>query len=117
MILSGIGASEGLGLGNAVCIRENRLDYTSVIYAGAEAEKARLLEAIATFSTQTEQMVQQMDGQVGSHEAEILSGHVAMLEDPFLRAQMEEKIQQGCVAEQAVDEVCTGYEDLFSQVG
>ena len=28
MILSGIGASEGLGLGNAVCIRENRLDYT-----------------------------------------------------------------------------------------
>lgn len=116
MILSGIGASEGLGLGNAVCIRENRLDYTSVVYTGAEAEKARLLEAIATFSIQTEQMVKQMDGQVGSHEAEILSGHVAMLEDPFLRAQMEEKMQQGCVAEQAVDEVCAGYEELFSQV-
>lgn len=39
MILNGIGASDGLGLGNAVCIRESVLDYTGVIYAGAEAEK------------------------------------------------------------------------------
>lgn len=116
MILSGVGASEGLGLGTAVCIRENLLDYTSVVYTDAEAEKARLLEAIAEFCTQTERMAQQMNGRVGSHEAEILSGHVAMLEDPFLRAQMEEKTQRGCVAEQAVDEVCAEYEALFSQV-
>ena len=115
MILNGIGASDGLGLGNAVCIRERVLDYTGVIYAGAEAEKARLLAAVDAFCRDTERMTQKMSGQVGQHEAEILSGHIAMLSDPFLRAQLEEKVEQGSVAEQAVDEVCAFYEELFSQ--
>ena len=92
MILNGIGASDGLGLGNAVCIRESVLDYTGVIYAGAEAEKARLLAAVDAFCRDTERMTQKMSGQVGQHEAEILSGHIAMLSDPFLRAQLEEKV-------------------------
>lgn len=115
MILNGIGASDGLGLGNAVCIRESVLDYTGVIYAGAEAEKARLLAAVDAFCRDTERMTQKMSGQVGQHEAEILSGHIAMLSDPFLRAQLEEKVEQGSVAEQAVDEVCAFYDELFSQ--
>ena len=53
MILRGIGASEGIGIGKAVCIREKNLDYSSVSYAGREAEKRRLQETIEKFEAQT----------------------------------------------------------------
>lgn len=44
MILQGIAASDGVGLGRAVCVREISLDYSSVPYSGKETEKARLQE-------------------------------------------------------------------------
>ena len=46
MVLKGINASDGVGLGCAVCVREESLDYSHVPYSGREAEKARLQAAI-----------------------------------------------------------------------
>ena len=46
MVLKGINASDGVGLGRAVCLREESLDYSHVPYSGREAEKARLQAAI-----------------------------------------------------------------------
>lgn len=39
-----------------------------------------------------------------------------MLEDPFMLAQMEEAIDNGSVAEAAVDSICTMFIDMFSGV-
>lgn len=116
MELRGIAASDGIGIGNAVCIREQSLDYSGVGYAGKEIEKQRLANAMEEFNEATQALAECVRTEVGEHEAEILTGQMAMLADPFMRSQMEENIDAGCCAEAAVDQVCTMYADMFAGV-
>ncbi|PWM25497.1 MAG: phosphoenolpyruvate--protein phosphotransferase [Oscillospiraceae bacterium] len=115
-MLRGIGASEGIGIGKAVCIREKNLDYSSVSYAGREAEKRRLQETIEKFEAQTGSMAGQILERAGQKESEILTGQIAMLSDPFMQSQMAEMIESGQCAEAAVDQVCTMYAEMFAGV-
>ena len=114
MTLHGTGVSPGIGIGRIVLLREGNLDYSSVSFAGEAAEKARLADARAQFTEATRQMAQTMSENAGQKEAEILLGQITMLDDPFLREQMEEQIGSGACAEAAVDAVCTMYIDMFS---
>lgn len=114
MKLQGIGASEGIGIGTVVCVRARELDYSQVSYRGAQQEKARLRQAVDTFLTRTQAMAEQVRARVGEKEAEILSGQITMLEDPYMLSQMEEAIDGGSCAEAAVDTVCQTFIDLFS---
>lgn len=116
MILRGIAASDGIGLGRAVCVREENLDYSSVAYSGKESEKARLQAAIEQFEQRTSAMAEHIRQQVGDKESEILTGQIAMLADPFMRSQMQDAIDGGACAEAAVDNVCTMYADMFAAV-
>lgn len=116
MILRGIAASDGIGLGRAVCVREEMLDYSGVSYSGKEPEKGRLQSAIEEFERRTAAMAEHIRAGVGEKESEILSGQITMLADPFLRAQMEDAIDAGQCAEAAADSVCTMYADMFAGV-
>lgn len=116
MILHGIGASEGIGIGKAVCVRERNLDYSSVPYGGKEVEKDRLQTAIQQFNERTAAMAEHIRAQVGQKESEILTGQIAMLSDPFMQSQMTEIIEGGQCAEAAVDQVCTMYAEMFAGV-
>lgn len=113
MTLYGLGASAGVGVGRIVCVREEPLDYTGAVYAGAQAEKQRLQRAAAQFCAQTQAMAARVREQAGESEAAILDGQVEMLNDPVLRAQIDEAIDAGAVAEAAVDSVCTMYAGVF----
>ena len=116
MILRGIAASDGIGLGRAVCVREEKLDYSDVAYSGKDSEKARLQAAIEQFEQRTAAMAEHIRQQVGNKESEILTGQIAMLADPFMRSQMQDAIDAGACAEAAVDNVCTMYADMFAAV-
>ena len=116
MILQGIAASDGVGLGRAVCVREEKLDYSGVAYSGKESEKERLQAALEEFEDRTDAMAQRIRKQVGEKEAEILIGQITMLADPFMHSQMEEAIDNGSCAEAAVDAICTMYADMFAGV-
>lgn len=116
MILHGIGASEGIGIGKAVCVREQNLDYSAVSYGGKEVEKDRLKTAIQQFNERTSAMAEHIRAQVGQKESEILTGQIAMLGDPFMQSQMTEIIEGGQCAEAAVDQVCTMYAEMFAGV-
>lgn len=116
MILQGIAASNGVGLGKAVCVREEKLDYSGVAYSGKESEKERLQAALEEFEDRTDAMAQRIRAQVGEKEAEILIGQITMLADPFMHSQMEETIDNGSCAEAAVDAICTMYADMFAGV-
>lgn len=116
MILHGIGASEGIGIGKAVCVREQNLDYSAVSYGGKEVEKDRLQAAIQQFNARTSAMAEHIRAQVGQKESEILTGQIAMLGDPFMQSQMTEIIEGGQCAEAAVDQVCTMYAEMFAGV-
>ena len=116
MILRGIAASDGIGIGKAVCVREQSLDYSAVKYGGKEVEKDRLQAAITQFNEKTTAMAEHIRAQVGEKESEILTGQIMMLSDPFMQSQMEEVIDAGQCAEAAVDQVCTMYAEMFAGV-
>lgn len=89
-MLKGVGASSGIGIGTIVCIREESLDYSKVVFQGEAEEKARLKEAVDTFCKVTQEMAEDIRQRVGEKESEILSGQIMMLSDPFMTGQMEE---------------------------
>lgn len=115
-MLKGIGASQGYGIGNAVIIKDISLDYSAVKYSGAENEKARLHKAADAFVEETNALALDLKQSAGEKEAEILEGHLMMLQDPFMLSQMEDNIDKGAVAEGAVDTVCSMFMDMFSGV-
>jgi len=116
MVLKGINASDGIGLGRAVCIREEILDYSAVPYSGKESEKARLKDAVDEFNLRTAAMASRIREQAGPKEAEILTGQIAMLADPFMLSQMQEAIDGGSCAEAAADSILSMYAGMFAAV-
>lgn len=113
-MLSGIGASQGYGIGRAVVIENTEIDYSKVEYSSAQSEKNRLHNAIDSFVDETLNLADKLRKSAGEKEAEILEGHTAMIADPFMQAQIEESIDSGCVAEEAVDTACRVFMDMFS---
>ena len=58
--------------------------------------------------------MQKLKESAGEKEAEILEGHLTMLDDPFMLSQINDSIDGGAVAEAAVDAVCTIFYDMFA---
>ena len=109
----GIGASAGIGIGKIVKIKEEELNYTKQSIEDTEAEKKRLSDAIEVFIEKTQKMVESMKVTAGEQEAEILEGHIMMIQDPAISEQIEAKIDGEKInAEAAVEEAC----DFFAQI-
>lgn len=115
-MLRGIGASQGYGIGRAVIIEDISTDYSAVKYTDAKTEKDRLQKAIDHYISETKELAKMIEISAGSKEAEILEGHIVMLSDPFMILNMKENIDNGAVAEKAVDAVCNMFIDMFSSV-
>ncbi|MGN0519146.1 MAG: phosphoenolpyruvate--protein phosphotransferase [Candidatus Fimenecus sp.] len=116
MIYKGIAGAEGIGIGKALVVREQTLDYSNVVFSGAENETKRLQAAIAAFCEKISVMQQNLTASVGEKQAEILSGQMMMIQDPFMTSQMQDFIAGGQCAEAAVDAVCNMYIEMFSSV-
>ena len=111
--LAGVAASPGLGIGTVMVIAEPCLAYETVEVADAEAEKSRLHGAIEAFSTLTREKAEVVRERVGDAEAAILEGHVLMISDPFMVAEMDNLIDAGQCAEAALDTVCETFAAMF----
>ncbi|MDO4154633.1 MAG: phosphoenolpyruvate--protein phosphotransferase [Clostridia bacterium] len=116
MIYKGIAGAEGIGIGKALVVREQTLDYSQVVFSGAENETERLQAAIAAFCEKISSMQQHLTASVGEKQAEILNGQIMMIQDPFMTSQMQDFIAGGQCAEAAVDAVCNMYIEMFSSV-
>lgn len=110
----GIGVSEGYGIGKAVVMQELKLDYSGKSFTDAETESARLDATVEKFTAETKALISELSANAGEKNAEILQGHLAMLADPFMIGQMKDAISGGVIAEQAVDNVCTMFYQIFS---
>lgn len=115
-MFKGIGVSNGCGVGKAVIINEVSLDYSKIKYTSSEQEKARLQNAVDSYIHETELIAKSVKESVGESEAKILEGHIVMLSDPYMISQMQENIDNGSIAEKAVDDVCRMFIDMFSSV-
>ncbi len=116
MIYKGIAGAEGIGIGKALVVREQTLDYSHVVFSGAENETNRLQAAIAAFCEKVTAMQKKLTASVGEKQAEILNGQIMMIQDPFMTSQMQDFIAGGQCAEAAVDAVCNMYIEMFSSV-
>lgn len=116
-MLKGTGVSEGYGIGKAIVIEDVSLDYSAVKYTDADSEKARLDKAVAECIEKTRNIAEQLKISAGEKEAEIMLGHIEMINDPFMLSQMQERIDGGEVAEAACDSVCQMFIDMFSGTG
>lgn len=116
MIYKGIAGAEGIGIGKALVVCEQTLDYSHVVFSGAENETNRLQAAIAAFCEKVTAMQKKLTASVGEKQAEILNGQIMMIQDPFMTSQMQDFIAGGQCAEAAVDAVCNMYIEMFSSV-
>ena len=109
----GVNASEGIGIGTVVVAVEPDLSFEPKPVEDAEAEKARYAAALDVFCQKTEAQAEAMKVSVGEHEAEIMTGHIALAQDPGMTDAINQAIDGGTCAEQALVDTTTMFENMF----
>ena len=113
----GIAGSEGIGIGNVVIIEEHEINIETKTVTDTDAELVRLQSAIEKFVEATNQMADKMDETVGKKDADILRGHIQMLQDPMIEEEISALIvAEKVTAEMAVDQVLEQTAEMFSQI-
>lgn len=114
--LKGIGVSPGYAVGKAIVIKEARIDINSSAYSTAEEEMKKFQNAVSVYTKKTRELIDSLTKSVGKENADILNGHIVMLNDPFMLSQINDSIQSGKTAAQATDAVCNSLYDMFAAV-
>ncbi len=117
MELKGTAASAGIGIGRVVVVEEPTLDYVSRTVEDTAAEVERFNAAIANYISYTNEQAQTMRESVGEKEAEILTGHVVMISDPYMQGEMTKLIEGGTCAEDALVQICEMFATMFEATG
>ncbi|SCZ76134.1 MULTISPECIES: phosphoenolpyruvate--protein phosphotransferase [Pseudobutyrivibrio] len=112
----GIEASRGIGIGSICLIVERDLSFESKHIDDTDAEKARFNSAIDKFKAETAEMAENIRKNIGPKEAEIMEGHLAMINDPTMAGEMTKMIEAGQCAEAAVTAVCDMFIGMFSKM-
>lgn len=113
----GIAGSEGIGIGTVVIIEEHEINIETKSVSDTDAEIARLQKAIEKFVEVTNKMADKMDETVGKKDADILRGHIQMLQDPMIEEQISALIvAEKVTAEMAVDQVLEQTAEMFAQI-
>ena len=117
MDLKGTGASAGIGIGRVVIVEEPTLDYVSHTVEDTAAETERLNAAIASYIDYTNGQAETMRETVGEKEAEILTGHIVMISDPYMQGEMVKLVEGGMCAEDALVQICEMFATMFEATG
>ena len=113
----GIAGSEGIGIGNVVIIEEHEIEIENKKITDTDAEIARLQGAIEKFVNDTNAMADRMEKTVGAKDADILRGHIQMLQDPTIEEQITALIvSEKITAEKALDQVLEQTAEIFAQI-
>ena len=112
----GISASPGIGIGSVCRIVEADLSYDNKKIDDIDGETIRFEDALETFKVETRAMADDVKERIGKKEAEILEGHLIMIEDPSMSGEMKKMIASGQCAESAVEAVCDMFYGMFSKM-
>lgn len=114
-MLRGIGVSDGIATGRAYVINEADLSYEEREIDDIDSEKKRFREALRSFAEKTEVMAVQAEKRLSAKDAEIIRGHEAMAQDPYMLSQIEERLDGGVCAEKACEDVLDDFAEMFMQ--
>ena len=113
----GIAGSEGIGIGKVVLIEEHDLTVEKKSVTDTDAELKRLQDAIEKFVSITNEMADKMTKTVGEQDADILRGHIIMLQDPMIEEQISAlMISEKISAEMALEQVLDQTAEMFAAV-
>ena len=113
----GITGSEGIGIGKVVLIEEHDLTVEKKSVTDTDAELKRLQDAIEKFVSITNEMADKMAKTVGEQDADILRGHIIMLQDPMIEEQISAlMISEKISAEMALEQVLDQTAEMFAAV-
>ncbi len=114
-MLTGIGASAGIGIGRVLLLREETLTFEPRTVSDREAELARWRAALEAFCDQTATQAAALRARVGEQDAAILEGHILMIRDPYMTGEIERRItEDAACAEAALTEVCDQFAAIFA---
>ena len=116
-MLKGIGASVGIGIGKAVVIKDIELDIKKRNIDNFEVELELFNKALEHTKQRSKAMAEALRKRVGSKEAEILEGHVLLMSDPMLIAEIETGIRtQMLNSEYVLEDVCERFAAIFESM-
>lgn len=113
-MLKGTAASDGIGIGRVMLIKEHSLEYTPKTVTDTEAELNRFRDAVAAFCDNTAKQAENLRQTAGEKEAEILEGHIQMIDDPYMKGEIEKLISDGKCAETSLEQICDMFIAMFS---
>ena len=113
-MLKGIGASEGYGIGKVMIVEEKALEYTPRPVNDVEAEVQRFRDAVAAFIDETRVQAAALRVSAGPKEAEIMEGHIGIVNDPAMAMEIEKLIAGGTCAEASVEQMFDMFITIFS---
>ncbi len=105
-MLKGIGASEGYGIGKIMIVEEKTLEYTPHAVNDIDAENA--------FIEETKKQAEALKVSAGAKEAEIMEGHIGIINDPGLKMGIENLITGGTCVEAATEQTLDMFIGIFS---
>lgn len=113
----GIAGSEGIGIGKVVVIEEHDLTVVNESITDVDAELQKLQGAIEKFVNVTNEMADRMAKTVGEQDADILRGHIIMLQDPMIEEQISALlVSEKISAEMALEQVLNQTAEMFASV-
>ena len=116
-MLKGIGASVGIGIGNAVAIKDVELNIKKRTIDNCETELELFNKALEHTKQKSKSMAETLRKRVGNKEAEILDGHVLLMSDPMLIAEVETGIRtQMLNSEYILEDVCERFAAIFESM-
>lgn len=110
----GKGVSVGVGIGKILLVEEHSLEYTPHQAEDLIGEKARFKNAVDVFCENTRAQAESLKITAGEKEAEIMLGHISIVNDPFLLGEVDKQIDSGTCAEAAFDSMCEMFIQIFS---
>ena len=115
-MLNGIGVSKGYGIGRVVIAAEAEISYIPKTNCDPVAELDRFNGALEEFFAKNSKLAEKVSETIGKKEGEIITGHIMMMQDPYMCSEIEKSISAGNCAESAVESVCDMFINMFSSV-
>lgn len=112
-MLVGKGISEGIGLGKAVILEENRLKIEKQKIKNISAEKQQIYDAVKEVESEIEKLIKNIDGT----EKEIMQAYLMILQDPSLIKETikiieQEKCNSAYAVENGLNQIIKTFEEM-----
>ena len=112
-MLVGKGISEGIGLGKAVILKENRLKIEKQKIENISAEKQQIYDAVKEVESEIEKLIKNIDGT----EKEIMQAYLMILQDPSLIQETikiieQEKCNSAYAVENGLNQIIKTFEEM-----